>query len=389
MRSYLLYLCALGAFLSHVLHGLIIDTTPGGFYQDKYLTITWCPTFSGNNAARGGVSFKHGFIPICSYFQPVRLALDPLVTGTVDLRRGSILLDGDIWLGDASILGAPDAYSVNWRLRPKFARFFPDFNPDGCGAIELNGNTLHLTHNLTLTSGVLVLDGHYTGTNSWISSISGGVLDGHGHSIVFKGGILNTIGTQNNLAVPNKTIIFRNLVLEDVDDGSFNTAYGTNVVFENVTFKFANNSPIIVGIDSDSGLTIRGIVRFEGVNTLIEFAEANLLIATQSQLYIGPSVALIASNRSVLFEDQSSELFFDNSTFVVGPGDSSFTIGNVTINGNVLFDGVPLSLFIPASVLSLGDGVASANNINLVILPGSTMKLGAPNSNLIVRYKNV
>ncbi len=414
MKRTFYYLLALFIVIGSALQATSgnLDTIAGPD-AGKSLILTGTHFFGPDQYARGDITFLYGFsfsqpagafsdTPTPGNGAPVRLRTTGTVDGVMDLRTGNVILDNDLHLGDCQIIGAQEWNHQNSVPLPPFAHrrkycgnhFNNEWvNVDGCGCIQLNGHTLHLSHNLTMTSGYLVFESKIVGDEgAWNSSSPiEGIIDGHGNTIDLNGGVIAFNGARNNSLTANKTIIIRNVTFNNANSRSFEFYGCSAFIFENVTFRITTDqtvSDLFLAVEPQDFMHFRYNVNFiaNNPNATASFfnsdwgASSGAVFTTEAntKVYFGPSIQVSTSlSMDWAFVDKTSEMILDNCNFyIIGPGSQTFTKGILRINGRTGIIGT--------GSLSLGDGINQNNDFDLTINSAASLILDLQGSNKLI-----
>jgi len=339
----------------------VIDTMEGGAQQRQSYTFNYTYTVSDGGGYYGDVEFRRGITTDGTLGgASIELGITPPINGkfsfTGDDTGLSFHLKNDVTLGRVSF-EPPTIPST-------FGYYLFIWGTDG----DTNPYTVSLTQDLVLAdyASVWLISETLTGT---------GYFDGGGHKMTLTDFSLFEPG------IGNGTVVIRNITIEGagriVAEGP-----GNKINFENVTLYAGANDVRTAMLD----VSFRGLNNIVGGGT-IDFGKTDYglytRILTHSQLRVEPQTRFILAGGQLnaanfIFDDPTAVLFLDNCSLEIGSiyvGDNDkmvFLKGTVYVNGNVT-----LKAGTPGSYLEIGDGVDSANNCNIIILPGSSLTIDA------------
>ncbi len=259
--------------------------------------------------------------------------------------------------------------------------------------IDLQGGTLKLNSDLVFSS--------------MTSLLTGGKIDGQGYAIFLTSQFLfpvneslritstMVIDGQNNAIIfsphskliidPSVTLSLRNIEivnLSDINDSGFiMMAPDSELFLQDVVLNMSGDYTFTQG-----RITILDDAKIKGFYKFIFESENFLTIKRNSQLFIDSGATFSYVPRGgqrnlVQFEDETSYLYLNNSCFAA-PASGNLN-GVLLTKGTFIFDNrVRLENFADGSAnldinkaITLGDGLSSANNVDVVVLSGATLEL--------------
>lgn len=309
--------------------------------------------FNSGDYAYGDVEFRGGLLPN-TFGALMDLGVTPPITG--EINGGPAIPFGNYGIAQ---------YRVFSDLTLSDVRFDAPIN------VSLNTRFSFENPCSILLNKDLFID-HTSGLNFGLVTLAAtGTVNGQG----------NTLATSSNAniqtAMGGRPITLKNL--------TFMSPSG--IIANDVQF-FLQNVELVAPVGGSIGLSngpffFLGKHNIFGYNTIVSFNSnfngVGMFILPQSRVTVTPGTTLSLGLGSAFsypilsFSDNTSELYLDNCTFDYAPqGPVPTTLvltkGTIYINGNVL-----LKTGNGAGTIQFGDGVNAANNMNILILPGSKM----------------
>lgn len=327
-----------------------IDTRITSTHRYKSFVFDTQQTFTAGNFARGDVEFRAGLLPN-AFNISMQLSVTPPLSGEInggpDGGSGYGIATYDIYsdltLGNVYF----DAPEIALNTRFSFQR----------------PSKIFLTSDLSVKSTF--------GLNlGFVTLATTGTVDGQGKRINI------TPGSAIQAFLGGKPLTFKNVA---ITGGQGYTGNGVQTFFQDVEII----APLAGSLGfSNCPFYFVGKHNILGYNSLIGFGSnflgVSVLIETLSRVTVTPGTTLDLGRGSVYvppllsFQDATSELYLDNCIFDytpdTGPKTLTLTKGTVYINGNVLFKSSN-----GTGTVQFGDGVNPANNLNVLILPGSKL----------------
>ncbi|MCB9493379.1 MAG: hypothetical protein H6679_03830 [Epsilonproteobacteria bacterium] len=322
--------------------------------------------FANGDSVAGFVYFQDGFsVPSTG---TMTLGTAGEVNGKIDLNNGTIVLTDDLYLGSSAEI-------------------------TGTGFIVGNGHTIHLSGPLIITSRVKLRN------NAQETRIK---VNGNGNAIEFRNfGVLDMdVGpAQPKVFVDYMDLTLKNLNADFAGNlGSFAQRGADTVLsFENCKL-FGAETPALAGgsfsFSLNADITIRGLVEFAATGASTPFFSKSALgkmrIEPFSTLRLDKNVFFlfgISSGAGIsgpIFESRESILALDNCNFQSANGSPDPIIlerGTMVIDGLVALskNGLPDWVF--------GDGVSEDGDIDVIVNPGSEIRMKFFTGNRLI-YNN-
>lgn len=289
------------------------------------------------------------------HHQTVSLANEDIISGFVSLKKGfiapgkaRIILDTD---------GIIDGKILSSNNEPLTLFFMSDVRAGShlevTTSLNIDGND-----NTFFLGGPLRIP-----DNVQLNFISNTTINGMGNELI----------TNQALVVNDNThLVLRNLTLQKSNQEClFSVSESTQSI--ELDSVIININDVQKLVNKPSNIIIRNKVTIQGAPQakIILPAEATLTIMPHATLCIeGVTLACEhkATGDQILFADATSTINFNQSSFEI-LGDTIFTRGKVTCNNEVIFN------VAPNRSLQLGDGKQEANNFNLILLGGTSLKI--------------
>ncbi|MCX5921732.1 MAG: hypothetical protein NTX86_00145 [Candidatus Dependentiae bacterium] len=172
---------------------------------------------------------------------------------------------------------------------------------------------------------------------------------------------------------PGSTLVLKNMMVTGISGSKINNVDNTGQVqLQNTTWVQSGDYQFVRG-----SLQINNKVLMTGASNFVYQTSQISTITSNAQLMFDSGMTFSyapssASNNLLNFQDSTAELYLYQTTLRTSTIGLQLTKGMVTVDGicNVVSNAVT-----QAQGVRFGDGVLSANNINLMILPESGLNL--------------
>ncbi len=336
----------------------IIDS--GGFIQVHSGAYPFALSVIGKNNELLGIGSIAGPITLADQDTSLTMFFDGPILQDITLNDGLIIANRKIDLGNDVIFkgaGKINLQQEELQLGPKDLNYTGSISWTGDQAVINVHSTIDLSSEWTFT-GECTLNLNW---NNFNFKPTGKVVVGSNSELRVNSGYMTNLDSTHFYCV---------------DDSS-------KIIFDNVYAALDDHFTFSVG-----SMAIKNVVSLLGTYSFVYSSANTSTIASNATLVIGDGITFVAGRTKVedgreplYFEDRTSNIMFDDSTFIVTSSGMRLTRGQAVVNKYLMVD---ISSTSSADGIIFGD-LTVENDFIIKINPGATWQL--PNGH--IGYENV